>query len=179
MYSAAVLSNDPQLQTMQTWDLRVTTSGNWASAGVRLTLPTGHFFYRNSVAGATKPNSAFFAIVPALEFTSYVTAPSDNGITGAPSILGFFPEAPGPGSIGDPTSALPGVFSISWGDIVNDPPGNYQIMRFTFPLGVLPEIHPGSNTSQVSPDSTAFLIPEPAAMAGLVFAGTLLLRKRR
>ena len=37
--SAAAIANDPVLANMQSWDLRVTTDGNWASAGLRLTRP--------------------------------------------------------------------------------------------------------------------------------------------
>ena len=31
---AAAIANDPVLAGMQTWDIRVTTDGNWASAGL-------------------------------------------------------------------------------------------------------------------------------------------------
>lgn len=180
VYPAAALANDPQLQTMQTWDIIVTTDGNWASAGFQAILPTGQFFYKHALGGSTKPNSLFFSIAPALEFTSYVTSPGDTGASGAPSILGYYPEEPGPGSIGDPTSTRPGRFSFSWGDLVNDPPGTYRIVRFTWPLGSLPDIHsPTGVTSQVDPASTTFIIePEPTGMPLLCALAAFGVRRR-
>src|SRR5687767_14394072 len=86
--SAAAIADDPVLANMQSWDLRVTCDGNWASAGVRATVPTGRTFYKHALGSNTKPNPAFLAFAPALEYTTYVTAPADTGAAGAPSVLG-------------------------------------------------------------------------------------------
>src|SRR5687768_15854001 len=85
--NAAAIAHDPQLATKQSWDLRVTTDGNWASAGMRVILPAGQTFYKNALGSNTKPNPAFITIAPSLEFTTYVTAPGDTGSQGAPSVL--------------------------------------------------------------------------------------------
>jgi hypothetical protein len=178
--SAAAIAHDPALANMQSWNLMVTTDGNWASAGVRLDLPAGNTFYKNALGAMTKPNPAFFPIAPSLEFTTYVTAPADTGAGGAPAILGYFPEEFGPGSLGDSASTRPGQFSVSWGDLVTDPPGVYQILRITFPQGVLPEIHPLSQTSEVNPDNTFLIggrIPEPSTLT--LLAGLAVLRLTR
>src|SRR5688572_4246728 len=116
--------NDPRLATHQSWDLIVTTDGNWASGGLRAVLPSVEF-YNNVFGGNTKPNVIFLRLAPALEFDTYVTAPADNGAVGAPSILGGFPES-------QPLSMSGDTISVSWGDLVNDPPGTHQIARLTF-----------------------------------------------
>jgi hypothetical protein len=173
--SAAAIANDPTLATMQCFDFMATTDGNWASAGVRLTLPSGAF-YNNPFGGNTRPNPSLLPVFPALEFDTYVTAPGDTGTGGAPAILGGFPE-------GDPVSFGPTVFSVSWGDLANDPPGTYRIARVTFPQNTFPALHPLSRTSQVNPDSTALFIPEPtlglsAAAAMLVVTSRVRARRR-
>ena len=181
-YPAAAFTNDPNLANQETWDLRVTTDGNWASAGMRAVLSSGQF-YNHALGGNTRPNPAFFPIAPALEFDTYATAPGDTGASGAPSILGGFPE-------GDPVSMSGPVISVSWGDLVNDPPGNYAIFRMTFPRGNLPNVinindvgQTGnfSRTSQVNPDSTAQIpdIPEPTTLGLVAAAGLLALRRRK
>jgi hypothetical protein len=182
--SAAAVTNDPVLANMQSWSLRVTTDGNWASAGLEVQLPAGLTFYQNAFGGNTKPSPALVAAFPALAFDTYVTGPGDTGTGGAPAILGFFPEAPGSGDFGGTT----GRFSVSWGDLVNDPPGNYEIARLTFPSSVNVSgpgypVTPSSNTSQVAPDSTVLIpnvgpVPEPTSLGLLAFAGLLAIRRR-
>lgn len=179
-YSAAVLRDEPVLRNFQTWDLRVSyTDGDWASAGLRMTLPDGFFFYKHLFGGFIKPNPLIIDAFPALHFTTYVTAPSGTGAGGAPVVLGGFPESE-PVSIGDSSALLPGIFSLSWGDLVNDPPGIYTISRVTFPLGMIPSIHPLSNTSQVNPNSTAPIgnIPEPSCLLATAIVGLMLAKRR-
>ncbi len=183
MYPAAALTADPALANMQTWDLKVNTDGNWSSAGMRAVLPVGNTFYRSTSTGITKPE----IITANREFWTYGAAPSDTGETNFINVLGGFPE-------GDPVSNgtangtnIPGVFSLSWGDLVNDPPsppGGYQIARLTFPLGMLFDVSNSgpnpSNTSQVNPDSTVTIpdIPEPATLGLLAGLGLVALRRR-
>ncbi len=86
VYPAAATTapaGDPLLLSMQTWDLRVTTDGNWSSAGLRATLPGGSFFYRRlsdgtTSNGLTKPDPSLYPIFPNREFWTYVTAPDDT-----------------------------------------------------------------------------------------------------
>ncbi len=182
MYPGPALTADPALANMQTWDLRVTTDGNWASAGMRAVLPAGNTFYRSTSTGITKPE----IITANREFWTYGAAPSDTGEVNFINVLGGFPE-------GDPLSNgtangtnIPGVFSLAWGDLVTDLPGNYQIARLTFPLGVLFDVLTAdqspnfSKTSQVNPDSTVPIpdIPEPTSLSLLAVAGLLALRRR-
>lgn len=162
--SPQAIAEVPQLATMQTLDLKVTTTGNWAIAGLRAVLPAGLAYYKHPLGGNTRPNSALFGSNPALEFTGYVTAPADNGITGTPSILGGWPDnPPNPMVLGDPTSLIPGTFTSTWGDLVIDPPGTYSIARLTFPQGVLPNVvnlgYYHCFAGQVTPDAQVF-IPE-------------------
>jgi hypothetical protein len=181
----AAITNDPVLANMQSWSLRVTTDGNWASAGLEVILPAGLTFYNNALGGSTKPNPAIVAAFPAVAFDTYVSGPGDlGGGTGAPAILGFFPEQPGPGDFGGTT----GRFSVSWGDLVNDPPGTYEIARLTFPSSVDVSgagypVNPTSKTSQVNPDSTVLIpnvgpVPEPTSLGLLAVAGLLAMRRR-
>ena len=163
--SAAAIADDPVLANMQSWDLRVTTDGNWASAGLRLTLPAGNTFYKHA---PRRQHEAEPGVLPdcAGAGVSRRTSPRRRTLrpVAPPAILGGFPEG-SPQSLGNSSAALPGVFSTSWGDLVTDPPGNYRIVRVTFPQGVIPQTHELSNTSQVNPDSTTllYIIPEPAA----------------
>jgi hypothetical protein len=182
----AAITNDPLLANMQSWSLNVTTDGNWASAGLEAILPAGSTFYNPALGGNTRPNPAIVAAFPSIEFDTYVSAPADTGSGGAPAILGFFPEAPGTGDFGGTS----GRFSVSWGDLVEDAPGTYQIARLTFPLGVIPnvrnldpdpnQVNP-SRTSQVNPASDVVIpdIPEPASLGLVAAAGLLGLRRRR
>jgi len=185
---AAAIADDPVLAGMQTWDLMVSTSGNWVSAGMRATLPPNRFSYRHAIGEAVRPDPALVAQFPALAYTTYVTAPGHSGSTGAPSLLGGFPEGQ-PSSLGEEGSPTPGTFSLSWGDLTLDAPGTYQVARYTFPRDVFPnvinrnDIQTGnhSRTSQVAPDYTAELpdIPEPAAAFVLPVAAMLLVQRRR
>jgi len=179
--TAAAIGNDPALAAMQSWSLKVTTVANWASAGLEVVLPAGKNFYNNALGGNTKPNPALVAAFPALAFDTYVSAPGDTGTGGAPAILGFFPEAPGPGDFGGTT----GRFSVSWGDLVNDPGGTYEIARLTFPSDVaIPQlVNPLSQTTEVNPETTVQIpnidvIPEPASLGLLAAVGILGLRRR-
>jgi hypothetical protein len=179
------IADDPQLATMQTWDLMTMTTGDWAQAGLR-----GDFepiqsaqWYHHPLAGNTRPDPALMAAHPATAYDTYVTAPSDDGVTGAPAILGNHPTGTMP-DFGGTT----GIFSVTWGDLIVDSPGTYQIARWTFPQDRLPTVYwlgdpptlPGSsNTSQINPDSTAIVtqIPEPSLLSVLA-ALSLLVRSR-
>ncbi len=187
----AAIANDPALANMQCWDLMTATTGDWATAAMRATLPVGSTFYKHPVGGRTRPDPAQFTSFPALEFTTYVTSPSDDGTNNTTMLFGGHPQG-GPISLGDPTSPIPGVFSMDWGDtFVVDPPGTYQIGRLTFPNGVLPDIfnntplpvHTPSYIAQVSPDSTVDIpdIPEPDLLRAIVPAGlgATALRRRK
>ncbi len=186
-------AGDPLLLGMQTWDLRVTTDGNWANAGLRATLPDGSLFYRRNSNGTSdnglfKPDSSGFPNNPNREFWSYLTAPVDDPEPFNIIISGGFPPGTNPPSNGNATSPVPGTFSASWNDLIFDPPsppGGWQITRLTFPLGVRPDIltidqNPDfSRTSQTNPDSTTAIpeIPEPRSLGLLVSAGLLALRR--
>jgi hypothetical protein len=180
----AAISNDPALANMQCWDLMVTASGNWASAGMRAELNAGFFFYKHPLGGLKRPSPAAIAGAPGLEFTTYVNTPNDNGVNNANTLLaGGFPG--GVESLGDITAPEPGTFSINWGDLFVDPPDTYQIARLTFPLGQFPDVltpdqsgNP-SFVAQVGPNLIMPIpdIPEPATIPciGLL---ALLLRHR-
>lgn len=157
---------------MQTWDLTITTDGDWASAGLRATMPPGLFFWQHFLGGTTGPQYGP-ALFPALEFDTFAADPA--WYSGAPAVLGGFPENQPPPSDGGPSSAVPGVFSMSWGNLATDAPGTYRVARLTFPQGVLPTIHPLSNTSSVNPDSNTIIpqIPEPVTI-GIVTAMLML-----
>ncbi len=181
-YPAAAIQDSPALANMETWDLRVTTDGDWASAGMRATLPAGATYFHHPFGGNTVSNPAIPAAFPGAAFDTYVTGPGDTGVGGAPAILGGFPE-------GQPLDfgGFSGVLSASWGDLVTDAPGNYTIARLTFPRGQYPRIYQGegtvpnpSNTSQVGPASTTIIpdsVPEPAAALGAAAAVILLLNR--
>jgi hypothetical protein len=183
--SAAAIAADPALANMQSWSLRVTnTDGHWASAGVRMTLPAGNFFYQVPATrggGDTHPNPAFFAVFPEVEFDTYVSSARNQAGQNAPAILGAFPEGDPPQSFGGATDPVPGRFSVSWGDpqATSGPgPGTYEILRFTFPNWLFPNVDLRSQTSQVAPDQTILIIvPEPTAL-GLVAAAAMLVLRR-
>jgi Ca2+-binding RTX toxin-like protein len=112
-------------------------------------LPTGSFFYKHPLGGFRHPSPSAIATTPALEFTTYVNVPSDNGLNNPNTlILGGFPGLIP--SLGDPSSNHPGTFSIFWGDLIFDPPGTFQIARWTFPQGILPESNPFSFTAHIN-----------------------------
>ena len=139
--SPAAVADDPLLSSMQCLDLRVTTTGDWVNAGLRALLPPGLTYYKNALGGNTRPDPALVGAHPALEFTTYVTAPGDTGAAGAPLIIGGWPDnPPSPISLGDPTAPIPGTFSATWGDLVVDPPNDYRIARLTFPQSALPNV---------------------------------------
>jgi hypothetical protein len=156
---------------MQTWDLTITTDGNWASAGLRATIPVGQFFWQHPLGGLTgpRPGPGPGSPPPALEFDTFVADPAWS--SGSPAVLGGFPEDQPPPSDGGPTSAVPGVFSMSWGNLAVDPPGTYRVARLTFPQGVFPSVHPLSNTSSVNPNSTTIIAPIPEPAASVFAAG--------
>jgi hypothetical protein len=171
------ITSDPTLASMQCWDLMVTTSGNWAAAAMGATLPASLTFYKHPLGGLTRPDPGLFGASPALEFTTYVSSPSDNGTNHTTTVFGGHPQS-FPPSLGDATSPFPGRFSMVWGELIPDPPGTFQIARLTFPLAAIPDVvdNPDpSRTSQVSPDSTAFIpeIPEPSAVAFMAAGGLL------
>ena len=185
--SAAAIAADPSgfLNTARCFSLQVTnTDGHWASAGVRLTLPAGHVFYHtpaSRLGGDFHPNPAFFPLFPDLEYDTYVSSPRNQSGVNAPAVLGPFPENDPPQSFGGASDPVPGRFSVAWGDpsaTTGPGPGTYEIARFVFHQSVLPEIHPLSQTSQVSPDMTILIVPEPAA-AGLLFASAAGILRRR
>ncbi len=182
MYPPAATGADPVLLSMQTWDLRVHSDGNWASAGLRAILQAGAF-YRGTSSTITVPVTT----EPQREFWTYVTVPDPGGNGNNINILGGFPEGQ-PLSNGTGNGAnVPGTFSCQWGDLATDPPSppvGYQIARLTFPLYVIPDVltvdqDPNfSRTSQVTPDSTTAIpeIPEPAALGFISAAALLLMR---
>jgi len=160
------------------------TDGHWASAGVRITLPAGVSFYQTPAVrggGDFHPNPAFFAVFPEVEFDTYISSARNQAGANPPAVLGAFPENDPPYSFGGATDPVPGRFSVYWGDpqATQGPgPGTYEILRFTFPNGVFPNIDIRSQTSQVAPDQTiTFFFPEPA-MLGLVAAAAILVLRR-
>ena len=191
--SAAAKAADPALNTMQSWSLRTTnTDGHWASAGLRATLPAGNSFYQTPAArtgGDTHPNPALFAVFPDVEFDTYVSSARNQLGANPPAILGAYPENDPPQSFGGATDAIPGRFSVAWGDpqATSGPgPGTYEIVRLTFPSSVNPAgiVLSTSQTSQVAPDQTIAIpqisdVPEPASLGLLAAAGLLAIRRRR
>lgn len=79
------IASDAQLASMQCWDLMTTTSGDWASAGLRAVLPPGNFFYTSAQGGNTRPSPATVQMFPHVEFDTFVTSPSDTGVLGHPT----------------------------------------------------------------------------------------------
>jgi hypothetical protein len=189
--SPAAITADATLANMQSWSLNVTyTDGDWASAGLRATLPAGNTFYNPALGGSTKPAGALIAAFPNLAFDTYVTGPADpgGGAPGAPSVLGGFPNDPA--SFGGSGDAIPGTVSASWGDLTSSAPGTYEIARLTFPSSVAPSavvVEADSFTSQVNPDGIFNIpgltggggtTPEPATLGLLAIGGLLGLRRR-
>ncbi len=182
----AGIANDSALANMQCWDLMTTTTGNWAAARLFVELPPFVRYYKHALGGFTEPNPALVAQHPALAFTSHVTSPNDNGTNGNTRLLGGFPQS-WPMSLGDATSATPGVFSVEWGDFFVDPPGTYYIARLTFPQAVLPAIWNNvpfpqaefSASKQIDPEAIAEVpeIPEPRYL-GLMSVGAAMLGVR-
>lgn len=143
--SAAALANDPSLADKRTFDLIVNTTTDWISAGVQVLLPGGSVFYNHPLGGNTAPATELVAGNPALAFDTYVNGP--GGLNSPPLILGGYPTAPA-------ASFGPTVFSVSWGDLITTPPGEYQIARLTFPAAALSGtdlVTNSSRTSQLDP----------------------------
>ena len=179
------IADDPALAGMQSWSAMITnTDGLWASAGLRAVLPAGLRFYRHPTGGLFRPTISQQNTNPALAFHTYLTDPTQSLVTGsgAPVILGGFPELGEQYSLGGASDAIPGTLAVAWGDPQGPPihsPATYEIARLTFTLGVVPEIHAQSQTSQVSPDQTVpipTVIPEPTL---LVATAPLALARRR
>ena len=160
--SPAAIADDPQLATMSCLDLMVTTTGDWDRAGLYAQLESGYTFYKHGLAGLTRPDPSLVAAHPALAYTTYVTAPSDTGTSGAPRIVGALQPSL-PFSLGDASSWLPGVFTGLWRSLEVDAPGTWQIARFTFPQDTMPnvvqEIAYPSTVEQTSPPAAA-LVPD-------------------
>ena len=182
--TAAAIAADPQLAGMQSWSLIVTnTSGRWTGAGLRATLPSGAVFYNTPPArlgGWTHPNPSSYSSFPDLEFDTYVSAPRNQAGADPPSILGSFPENQPPLSFGGPGDELPGTVSVSWADPrgLSHPVGTYEFARLTFPLGVLPAVHPQSVVQYVLPEQALLIpttIPEPPAVGAAAVAFAVLL----
>jgi hypothetical protein len=174
----AAISNDPALANMQCWDLMVTASGDWNAAALAAALPDGFVFYKHPTGGFIHPDPRLFGSQPALEFTTYVSSPTEDGTNHVTIVIGGFPQSQ-QAHLGD----LNGRFSMLWGDLVVDPPGTHQIARLTFPRDVLAQVfHPEgfSSTSQGNPGASAIIpdIPEPS-MLGLFAAATLLMTRKR
>lgn len=176
----AAIMDDPTLADFQCWDLKVTITQNWLSAGMRAILPSG-MFYNHPFGGNVPPNPALFGLIPALEFDTYVSGNSDNG-NNTTIILGGFPET-------QPLSLSGNLISCSWSDLIPDTPGTYRIARLTFPLGTIPnvininDVGPQgrwSETTQGNPITTIEIpdIPEPTALGVLTTAGIVLRRYR-
>ncbi len=187
----AAIANDPQLGAMQSWSLMATnTDGQWASAGLRVSLPAGNTFYHQTpFGGNTKPSPAIVAAFPAVAYDTYVSSSRDaGGGTNAPAILGPFPENQPPQSFGGASDAIPGTISVSWGDpqATSGPgAGTWEIARITFPLAVpaiTVNVDDRSQTSQINPDGTTLIpdliIPEPGSLGLLAAAGLLVIRRR-
>jgi len=167
--TAQAIANDPALAGMQSWSVMVTnTQSDFISAGARAVLPAGSTFYRHPLGGIVRPTQAQIAANPALEFHTYVTSPQQAVGRSEPSWLGGFPDGQ-PHSMGGASDPIPGTFSLSWGQpqavVWNIPPGTYEVMRATFPIGVLPQVHPQSVAYYLLPEEGALFpqIPEPAA----------------
>ena len=179
----AAIAEEPALANMQSWDLMVTTTGNWASAGITARLPTGFTYYKHALGRQTRPDPSLFSSSPALEFTTYASAATDDGTNHTTIVLGSHHFNGEPGSIGDPTSFWPGTFDMDWGNLYPTAlPGTYQIARLTFPAGVVSEIRtvPLSLTFQVRPDAWTFVpqIPEPSMSCLLAAVLSITVRRR-
>ncbi len=180
------VANDPALANMQCWDLMTTTTGDWNLALMRVLLPEGLTFYKHAQGGLTRPDPALFNMFPAIEFTTYVSSPSDDGTNNGTVVLGGHPQGH-PTSLGDSTSPTPGEFSMAWGNLTVDLTGTYEIARLTFPQGGIPDVINNlglpafdSQTSQITPDSMTQIpdIPEPGMLGFVSALGLLGLRRR-
>jgi hypothetical protein len=179
------IANDPTLAGMQSWSVMVThTDSYWHFAGARLTLPAGSTFYRRPFGGNFLPSASAIAADPALAFHTYLTTPHHIVGNHTPAILTGLPLKE-PVSLGGPSDPLPGVVSAIWGhpEAVNHPTpvGTYEVLRATFPNGVLPDVHPGSFIMTRNPDQTVrrASIPEPSAAAVMLGWGMGLILRRR
>jgi hypothetical protein len=173
------IADDPALGTMQCWDLMASTTGDWSSAGLRATLPSGSF-YNHPFGTNVQPSTTLSELIPALRFDTYVTAPTFTGPPApAPSILGGFP-------MGQPLSMSGQLISISWEDSPANPGGVYPIARLTFPLGVIPDVLTAdqnaefSYTAQRMPNATTPVpeIPEPGALGVAMLTALACVRSR-
>jgi hypothetical protein len=169
--SPQAVANDPALAGMQSWSLMATNrSGYFQWAALRAVLPPGNTFYRHPLGGSVRPNPALFSKHPALEFHTYMTSPQQiRGLSGGPTLIGGFPEGE-PWSWGGTMDNIPGTFSMIWAHpktvVWNIPPGTYEMMRGTFPAGVLPAVHPESEVGYIQERTPVpLVIPEPSALA--------------
>jgi hypothetical protein len=179
--TAAAIAADPLLAGMQSWSLIVThTSGHWASAGVRASLPSGLTYYHTPPTrggGNAHPTPAMTATYPDLEFDTYVSSARNQLGANPPALLGAYPGSPPP-SLGGASDPIPGRFTVAWGDpqATSGPgPGTYEVLRLTFPQGALPAVYPFSQTNQVNPDMGVLIppIPEPGTAILLLVSGTI------
>lgn len=189
--SSAAIADDPALANMQSWSLMATNEqGVFASAGLRASLPPGRTFYRHPLGNEVRPGASQQLANPAMAFHTYVTmprqAPDPPGFN-APSILGSFPVTEPPLSFGGSADALPGTFSVSWGDPqspLNQPTGTFELARLTFEMTILPVIDSRSHVSYTAPVQTVFIptaVPEPhmPTVLTLVLAAPFVLRGSR
>lgn len=186
-FSPAALAEDPTLGSMVTWRLLVTTDGDWLSAAMRVELPPGYTFYQHPLGSIRNPNPATVAQYPALEFTTHVTTPTDNGVNQTTTVLGGWPT--GTPSTGSASSTRPGVFSAAWGDLVTSPAGTFEIVRLTWPAVLIvggtttangrTSANPGNVTI---PIETPIFVPEPSGLTltavGLISAVSGVGRRR-
>lgn len=181
------------LSNSQSWSLMVThTTGDWASAGLRVVLPAGATFYNTAAdrgGGDTTPTPQAVFMFPDVEFDTYVAGTMEGAQA---TIVDGFPLG-SPVSFGGPADPLPGTFSVAWGDLVQAPPSTFEIARLTFPATLsLADVYvqndlPGgsgdpdnSHTAIVGPDVFVLIpnIPEPGTLTPLVgLAGALVLRR--
>ncbi len=148
--SAAAISQDPALANMQSFDILVTTDGDWGAAGMLANLPAGQNFYNHPFGGNTTPNPALVGSFAGLAFDTYVTGPGDTGSSVAPIITGGFAPA-GPLNVGSGS-----MVSATWGNFTSDAPGTYSIARLTFPRGTFPTFNFDSYTYEINPTGSGF-----------------------
>ena len=114
------VDNSAVLTGYTTYDIVLSTEGDWRIAGMLIELDTGHI-YQDAMGTNLAPNSLMFTAYPTLEFDSYVTT---NG--NPTSVVGFAGDLGGSQLQFDDSR-----IDIVWFDVQKDDVGVFKIARVT------------------------------------------------
>ena len=171
--TAAAKANDATLNGAACYDIALTSDRDLLGCQIQDVTEDGGGIYNNGMGGDGKPDPNWIAMVPALEFDSYVDMP------GVVNILA--------GTMASPISSADPNTWMDYGDVTNDgAQTDFVVVRITLDdpnaTGTMDmrvkQLGPGG-TGQESFFFDDIPLPEPATMSLLALGGLAAIRRRR